>query len=80
MGSKHLVGKCGERMVSGGRVVVVKVETSVSQSCAVVGVLVSILLRMVLGVAEGVVRGWYVERERRRSAVVAVVTVHCVVC
>ena len=55
-------------------------ETSVSKSCPVVGVLVSILLRMVLGAVGGVVHEWYVERKWRRSAVVAVVAVHCAVC
>ena len=79
VGSKHLVGKCGDRVKSGGPAVAVKVETSVSRSCPVVGVLVSILSRMVLGVAEGLVRGWHVERGGQRSVVAAVVTVRCVV-
>ena len=72
--------KCGDRVKLECTVAAVTVETSVSQSCPVVGVLVSILSRMVWGVVEGWVHVWHVERGFQKSAVVAVVTVHCAVC
>ena len=52
------------------------------QSCPVVGVLVSILRRMAwIGLEGGEGCGeWDVEREGRRSAVVAVVVAGCAVC
>ena len=60
----------------------VKVERLGIQSCPVVGVLVSILQRMARIVLEGGegCGGWDVEREGRRSAVVAVVAAGCAVC
>ena len=61
---------------------VVKVGRSGSQSCPVVGVLVSILQRMawVVLAEEGEFGEWDVGPGERRSAVVAVVAAGCAVC
>ena len=80
VGLKHSAEKCGDMVKVECTVVAVKVGTSVSQSCRVVGVLVSILWRMVWGVGEGSVHVQPVGRRFQKSAVVAVVTVCCAVC
>ena len=81
MGLEHTSEKCGDKGEVECSVVAVKVETSVSQSCPVEDVLVSILRRMVSGVGE--VASWAhvqpVRRKSQKSAVVAVVAVCCAV-